>query len=78
MGTFSGGEPGLLLVVCGLLIAVASLALGELAVGKWASVVVAHRLSCTLECAAPRLYLKPPRPGIELVSLALQGGFLTT
>ena len=48
MGTFSGGEPGLLLVVCGLLIAVASLALGELAVGKWASVVVAHRLrSCS-------------------------------
>ena len=39
----------------------------------WASVVWVHGLSCPLACG-----ILVPRPDTEPVSLALQGGFLTT
>ena len=64
---------------------------GEQALGAWASVVVAHRLSScgarALErrlsrCGAQALLLcgtwDLPGPGLELVSPALAGGHLTT
>ena len=46
--------------------------------GVWAlkhvaSVVTAHGLSCSLACG-----ILVPEPGFELMSFALQGGFLTT
>ena len=78
-------------VVRGPLIAVASLCCGAWALGTWASVVVARRLSScgswALEhrlssCGARALLLRgmwdPPKPGLEPVSPALASGFLTT
>ena len=63
-------ERGLLFVVVhGLLIAVASLCCGARALGAQASVVVAR---------GPRGMWDLPRPGLEPVSPALAGGFLTT
>ena len=38
-----------------------------------ASVVAAHGLSCSVACG-----ILVAEPGFEVVSLALQGGFLTT
>ena len=87
----SCGEWGLLFVaVCGLLIAVASLCCGAWALGMRASVVVAHGLSSwgswALErrlssCGAWASLLhgmwELPGPGLEPVSPALAGGFLT-
>ena len=46
---------------------------GALAVGYWASVVMVHRLSCPAACG-----ILVPGPGMESVSLALAGEFLTT
>ena len=88
---FSCAERGLLfVVVCGLLIAVASRC-GAQALGARASVVVARRLSScgswALErrlssCSAQALLLRGmwnlPGPGLEPVSPALADGFLTT
>ena len=90
---FSGcGEQGLLFVaVCGLLIVVASLCCRAQALGTWAAVVVAcglsicgswvlerrlssHGTQTQLLCGMWDL----PGPGLELVSPALAGGFLTT
>ena len=75
----SYGERGLLfVVVCGLLIAVASLtaACGLSSCGSWA---LEHSLS---SCGAWASLLHGmwhlPRPGIEPVSPVLAGGFLTT
>ena len=91
-GAFSSyGERGLLFVVVhGLLIAVASRC-GARALGTWASVVAAHGLSScgsrALECRLSsfgaqvqllRSMWDLPRPGLEPVSPALAGGFLTT
>ena len=87
----SCGEWGLLFVVVrGLLIAVASRC-GARALGAWASVVVAHGLSsCGLwalehrlsSCGTRAQLLRGmwdlPGPGLEPVSPALAGGFLTT
>ena len=87
----SCGEWGLFFVaVCVLLIVVASCC-GAQALGLWASVVVARGLSsCGLWALERRLsscgtwaYLLHgmwdlPGPGIEPVSPALAGGFLTT
>ena len=72
---FSGcGEQGLLFVVGrGLLIAMAFPVAQHRPWGTQASVVVAHRLSCAVACG-----ILVPIPGIELVSPALAGGFLTT
>ena len=93
MRAFSSySKRGLLFVVVrGLHIAVASLCCGSRALGEWASVVVALRLhSCAsraLErrlsnCGSRALLLRgmwvPPGPGLEPVSPALSGGFLTT
>ena len=86
------GERGLLFVaVRGLLIAVGSLCCGAQALGAWASVVVARGLSscgsraleCRLSSCGARAYLLRrmwdlPRPGLEPMSPALAGGFLTT
>ena len=88
----SCGERGLLLVaVHGLLIVVASLCCRARALGTQASVVVACRLSScgslALErrlssCGAQAWLLRGmwdlPRPGLEPMSPALAGGFLTT
>ena len=88
----SCGERGLLLVaVRGLLIAVASLVAEPRLQGTQASVVVAHRLSsCGLRalehrfsgCGARAQLLRSmwdlPGPGLEPVSPALAGRFLTT
>ena len=76
--------------MCGLLIAVASLCCGARALGAWASVVVACRLSsCDLRALERRLsscgartkllhgMWDLPGPGIEPMSPALAGGFLT-
>ena len=74
-------EWGLLfLVVCRLLIAVASLvACTAQALGVWASVVVARRLSsCGTRAQLLRGMWDLPRPGREPMSLAFAGGFLTT
>ena len=71
-------EWGLLLVkVCRLLILVASLAEEHRFCGTWVSVVEAEglqssRLSCPEACGIFS------DQGVELVSLVLQGGFLTT
>ena len=89
---FSCGKRGLLFVaVHVLLIAVACLCYGARALGMWASVVVAHGLSscgsqaleCRLSsCGAWASLLRGmwdlPGPGLEPVSPALAGGFLTT
>ena len=49
------------------------------ALGAWASVVVAHGLSsCGSRAQLLRGMWDPPRPGLEPVSPALAGGFLTT
>ena len=89
---FSCGERGLLFVaVHRLLIVVAFLCWGAWALGTWASVVAArglsscgswaveHRLS---HCGAWAQLLRGmwdlPGPGLEPVSPALAGGFLTT
>ena len=92
-GLFSScGEPGLLFIeVRGFLIAVSSLICGAWAVGVRASVVVARGLSScgsqALErrlsrCGARAQLLHGawdlPGPGLEPVSPALAGGFLTT
>ena len=88
----SCGKWGLLFVaVCGLLIAVACLCCGARALGVWASVVVALGLSscgsqalqCRLSsCGTQTQLLRGlwdlPGPGIEPMSPALAGGFLTT
>ena len=88
----SCSERGLLFVlVHGLLIEVASLCWGAWALGARASVVMAHRLS---SCVSPALERRLsscgtrasllrgiwdlPRPGLEPMSPALAGGFLTT
>ena len=87
----SCGEEGLLFIaVRGLLIVVASCC-GAWALGAWASVVVAHGLSScgswALECrfsscGARASLLRGmwdlPGPGLEPMSPALAGGFLTT
>ena len=57
-----------LLVVRGLLIAVASLAVEHRLEGVWASVAVVHGLLGMWDL---------PRPGVEPVSTALAGGFFT-
>ena len=87
----SYGEQGLLFIaVRRLLIVVASLCCGARALGARASVVVARGLSScgswALErglssCGARALLLRMwdlPGPGLEPVSPALAGGFLTT
>ena len=88
----SCGEWGLLFIaVHGVLIAVASLVCGTRALGAWTSVVVAHTLSsCGLwalglrlsSCGAWALLLRGmwdlSGPGLEPVSPALAGRFLTT
>ena len=52
---------------------------GAQALGAWASVVVAHRLSgCGTWAQLLHGMWDLPRPGIEPVSPALAGGFLTT
>ena len=56
-----------------LLIAVVSLVAEHGLLGKWASVVAAHGLCC---CRAHGIFV--PRPGIEPMSPALAGEFLTT
>ena len=62
-----------------LLIAVASLCCGAPALGVRASVVVAHRLSsCGARASLFRGMWDLPGPGLEPVSPALAGGFLTT
>ena len=80
-----------LVVMCGLLIEVASLAVGHRLSGMWASVVVACGLnSCSywalehkfnscghgLSCSAA--YGNLPGPGIEPMFPAMAGGFFTT
>ena len=80
-----------LVVVCRLLVVVASLVAQHRLWGRWASIVVACRLSSynsqALEhrlssCGAWAQLLcnmwDLPAPGIEPVSLALTGGFSTT
>ena len=58
----SCGEQGLLfIVVRGLLIVVASL-VGARALGTWASVVVAHRVSCSAACGIFPDQGSNPRP----------------
>ena len=88
----SCGNWGLLFVaVRGLLIAEASLCFGAWALGAWASVVVACGLSsCGSQALERRLsscgmwasllhgMWHLPGPGLEPVSPALAGGFLTT
>ena len=89
----SCGEQGLLfLVVRGLLIAVASLCCRAQALGgTWGSVVVVHGLSSCGSWALERRLSScgtwawllrgmrdRPGPGLEPVSPALAGGFLTT
>ena len=88
----SCSERGLLFVaVRGLLIAVASLVVKAWALGVWASVVVVRGLSscgsqaleCRFRSCGARAYLLHgmwdlPGPGLESVSPALAGGFLTT
>ena len=67
------GEWWLLFVaVHGLLIVVASLCCGARALGVWASVVVAHGLSCSAAM------WDLPGPGLELMFPVLAGRFLTT
>ena len=76
--------------VCGLLIAVASLCCRARALGAWASVAVASGLSscgsralerrlssCGSRAQLLRSMWDLPRPGLEPVSPALAGGFLT-
>ena len=79
--TFSScAEQELLLVaVCGLLIGVASLVAEHDLLGRQASVVVASELSsCGTWALLPRGTWNLPRPGIEPVSPALAGRFLTS
>ena len=76
----SCSEQGLLFVVVfGLLTAEASLVVESQALGAWTSIVVALGLSSwgTWALAACSRW-NLPRPGIELRSLALAGGFLST
>ena len=75
----SYGERGLLfIVVCGLLVAVASHC-GAWALGTQASVVVARRLSsCGSRAQLLRGMWDLHGPGLKPVSPALAGGFLTT
>ena len=91
-GFSSCGERGLLfIVVCGLLIAVASLVAEHRPSSAWASVVVACGLSscgsqaleCRLGSCGALAYLfrgmwDLPGPELEPVSPALAGRFLTT
>ena len=58
-----------LVVVSGLLIAVSSLAAEHWLEGAWVSVVVVHGHTCLWDL---------PRPGIDTVTPAPTGGFLTT
>ena len=52
---------------------------GAQALGTWASVVAVHGLrSCDIWAYLLRSLWNLPGPGIELVSPALAGGFLTT
>ena len=88
----SCSERGLLFVaVCRLLIAVVSLCCGARALGTRAAVVMARGLSSCgsralehrLSSCGARAYLLRgtwdlPRPGLEPMSPALAGGFLTT
>ena len=60
------------MAVCGLRIAVASLCFRAWALGMWASVVMAHGLSLL------HSMWDLPGPGLEPMSPALAGGFLTT
>ena len=62
-----------LVVVCGLLIAVASLVAAQTR-GWWASVVAVHGLGCS----KARGSSWTPGPGIKPVSPMLAGGFLST
>ena len=65
-------------VVFGLLTVVASLVESQ-ALGAWASIVVALGLSsCGMWALVACGRWNLPRPGIELMSLALAGGFLST
>ena len=59
--------------MCRLLIEVVSFVAEHGLLGTGASVVVAHGLCC---CRAYGILV--PRPGIEPMSPALEGGFLTT
>ena len=61
---------GFFAVVCGLPIAVPSL-VAEHRSRRWASLVVVHGLSCSAACGIF------PDQGIEPVSPALAGGFLS-
>ena len=60
-------------MVTGLLVAVASLVAEHVLEGAQVSVVLACRLSCPMACG-----ILVPRRGIQPVSPALAGGFLTT
>ena len=72
MQAFSSGVPGLFIVATPLVAA-------HRLLGTRASVFVVHSLSC---CGSWALLLHSmwyiPRPGIEPLSPALAGGFLTT
>ena len=74
-------QQGLLsMLVLGLLTAVAAL-VGAQAVGSWASVAAAsglQALGCGLSSRLFHGMWDLPEPGVKLVSLALQGGFLAT
>ena len=61
-------------MACGLFIAVCGLlsSFGVLALECVGSVAVALGFSCPAACG-----ILVPQPGIELISLALEGGFLT-
>ena len=76
----SCSERGLLFVaVCGLLITVASLCRRARALGMWASVAVALGLSsCGSRAQLLRGTWDHPGPGLEPMSSALAGRFLTT
>ena len=73
------GEQGLLfIVVCGLLIALASHCEAQ-ALSMWASVVAAWALSsCGTQAWIFHSMWNLPGPGIEPVSTTLAGGFLFT
>ena len=75
----SCGEPGLFfVVVCGLLIVVASLVLEHRLQGEQASAVVAHSLgSCGTRAQLLHSMWNLPGSGIETMFPALAGGFLS-
>ena len=75
----SCGERRLLFAaVCGLLIAVASLCCRAWALGAWASVVARRLSSYDAWAQLLRGMWDLPQPGLDPMSPALAGGFLTT